>query len=368
MNVLFVNFTHSKEKELRDQLYPHIPTDLLYHAASLHDYSYQFVVWNEQLSSYKELEQKLTSLQPLHYIFIKHLSHNAQEVLDFVKRVKSDNAFAKTSMITIGKQSDKEMKTYIDAGVEFCLFDELSANAGLFISKLNVPFNPFLDDISGLAFKNYFGDIRKNDLHPHPFQMKSVGEVLARFRLREYTDRWKYSYKKHGFPFMQLHLPHHSLAYSFQLFEKALLQEQISYVYLETESIPLLQILQELNAVDVNLRVDVYVRFEELNTIDIAAFSWKNIQHVWVNVPLSADVNWVKIAQWKRALREKGVKNVGLCFTHIDKNTGLKKAVEEFRGSELTYFFDDKHLPKWSWLDKVSVSLLFKYPFLTKQR
>lgn len=368
MNVLFVNFTHSKGKEIVDQLYPHIPTDLLYHAASLHDYSYPFLVWNEQLSSYKVLEQKLKSFQPLHYIFIKHLPHNMQEVLEFVKRVKADAQFSKTAIITIGKQNDHEMKTYIEAGVEFCLFDEQSANAGLFISKLNVPFNPFLDDISGLAFKNYFGDIRKNEILAHPFQMKSVGDVLARFRLQEYTNCWKYSYKKHGFPFMQLHLEHHSLAYSFQLFEKALLQEQISYVYLETNSIPLSRILQEMEEVNSQLRIDLYLKFEELNALEISDYSWKNIVNVWVNVPLSTDINWVKITQWKRKLREKGVENVGLCFTHIDKNTSLKKAVEAFRRSELTYFFDDKHLPEWSWIEKVKVSLLFKYPFLTKQR
>ncbi len=368
INVLFVNFTHSKAKEAKDQLYPHIPTDLLYHAASLNDYKYNFVVWNEQLSNYKILEQKLKTFQPINYVFIKHLSHNVEEVLAFVNRLKGDSIFAKTSIITIGKQSDLEIKNYIDAGVEFCLFDEQSASAGLFISQLNVPFNPFLDDISGLAFKNYFGDVRKNELLPHPFKMKAVGEVLSLFGLKEYTNKWQYSYKKHGFPFLQLHLPHHSLAYSFQLFEKALQKEGINRVYLEATASSLPQMVSELQELNLTMQLDIYTSFDALNQIEIKDYQWNNISNIWVNVPISTSVSWVKIAQLKRNLREKGVGNVGLCFTEIDPFSSLKKAVDEFRKSELKYFFDDKHLPKWKKIEKARVALLFKYPFLTKSR
>lgn len=368
INVLIVNFTHSKAKEVTDQLYPHIPTDLLYHAASLNDYKYNFAVWNEQLSNYKDLEKKMKAIQPLHYVFVKHLPHNVDEVLAFVKRIKNDETYAKTSVITIGKQSDVEIKNYIEAGVEFCLFDEQSASAGLFISQLNVPFNPFLDDISGLAFKNYFGDVRKNELLPHPFKMKAVGEVLKHFNLKEYTNKWQYSYKKHGFPFLQLHLPHHSLAYSLQLFEKALFKEGISKIYIESTESNLPEIVSELQEFKGSIALDIYTNYDSLSKIEIKDYHWNAISNIWINVSVSTSVRWFKITQLKRQLREKGVGNVGLCFTEIDRFSSLKNAVSEFRKSELKYFFDDKHLPKWKKIDKARVSLLFKYPFLTKSR
>lgn len=117
-------------------------------------------------------------------------------VLRIIRYIRDTPELRNTWIILGGPDVRYNTESYIAAGADIIVTGEGEETMAELINTLNVPMNPFLDQVNGIAFKNYFGHVVQNperekirDLDALPFPNRDA------IPLQRYLDAWK---KAHG--------------------------------------------------------------------------------------------------------------------------------------------------------------------------
>lgn len=187
----FITEDKAEQKIMR----PYPPLGLLYISAYLHKNKVAHDVFDSTFSSFDTLKQHLKE-HSYNQIGIYTNLVTKLNVLRLIRYIRSDETLKDLYIILGGPDVRYNAEDYIRAGADFIVIGEGEETMLELVSTLNTPMNPFLDQVNGIAFKNYFGDVVYN---PEREKIKDIDTLpvpnRAAIPMHKYLDVWK---KKHG--------------------------------------------------------------------------------------------------------------------------------------------------------------------------
>lgn len=187
-------FLNEDEREKRI-MKPYPPLGLLYISAFLEKAKVEHDVFDSTFASFEALCSHLKA-RPYKQIGIYVNLMTKINVLKIIRYIRSQEELKGMTIILGGPDVRYNAEAYIEHGADMIVLGEGEQTMLDLIHTLNTPFNPFLDKVNGIAFKNYFGKIiyteereKIRDIDSLPFPNRK------RIDLNKYLDTWK---KKHG--------------------------------------------------------------------------------------------------------------------------------------------------------------------------
>jgi len=196
MSVLLTHgyFLHEDPRE-KKIMKPYPPLGILYISSALQKAKIEHDVFDSTFSSFETLTQQIFQ-KKYRQIGIYANMLTKPNVLKLIQFIRSKDELKDITIILGGPDVRYNVEDYINHGADMIVLGEGEQTMVDLINTLNTPFNPFLDKVAGIAFKNYFGKITYNDARP---LLKDTDEILFPNRdkidIHKYLSVWK---KHHG--------------------------------------------------------------------------------------------------------------------------------------------------------------------------
>lgn len=196
MSVLLTHgyFLHEDPRE-KKIMKPYPPLGILYISAYLQKAKIEHDVFDSTFSSFEALCQQIQQKKYKQICIYANLMTKLN-VLKLIRFIRSKDDLKDTTIILGGPDVRYNTEEYIDHGADMIVLGEGEETLKDLINTLNTPFNPFLDKVAGIAFKNYFGKVmyteereKLKDIDQLPFPNRD------RIDIKKYLSVWK---EKHG--------------------------------------------------------------------------------------------------------------------------------------------------------------------------
>lgn len=174
---------------------PYPPLGILYISTYLQKAKIEHDVFDSTFSNFEALCQQIQD-KKYRQIGIYANMLTKLNVLKLMAFIRSRPELKDTTIILGGPDVRYNAEDYINHGADMIVLGEGEETMRDLITTLNTPFNPFLDKVAGIAFKNYFGKIiyteerqKLKDIDELPFPNRD------RIDINKYLSVWK---DKHG--------------------------------------------------------------------------------------------------------------------------------------------------------------------------
>jgi anaerobic magnesium-protoporphyrin IX monomethyl ester cyclase len=196
MSVLLTHgyFLHedSREKKI---MKPYPPLGILYVSSALQKAKIDHDVFDSTFSDFETLTAQILQ-KKYKQIGIYANMLTKLNVLKLIRFIRSKEELKDTTIILGGPDVRYNVDNYMNNGADMIVLGEGEQTMVDLINTLNTPFNPFLDKVQGIAFRNYFGKVVYTDERP---QIKDTDEILipnrGKIDIKKYLSVWK---KHHG--------------------------------------------------------------------------------------------------------------------------------------------------------------------------
>jgi anaerobic magnesium-protoporphyrin IX monomethyl ester cyclase len=187
-------FIHEDQRE-KNIMKPYPPLGMLYISAYLQKSKIEHDVFDSTFSNFEALTQQIEE-KKYKQIGIYTNMLTKINVIKLIRFIRSKENIKETTIILGGPDVRYNTEEYINEGADMIVLGEGEETMTDLINTLNTPFNPFLDKVKGIAFKNYFGKVTYNeerekikdvDLLPFPNR--------DRIDIKKYLSVWR---SKHG--------------------------------------------------------------------------------------------------------------------------------------------------------------------------
>lgn len=187
-------FIHEDPRE-KNIMKPYPPLGMLYISSYLQQAKIEHDVFDSTFSSFealcKQIEEKKYKQIGIYANMLTKIN-----VIKLIRFIRSKENLKETTIILGGPDVRYNTEEYIGEGADMIVLGEGEETMKDLINTLNTPFNPFLDKVKGIAFKNYFGKVTYNeerekikDVDTLPFPNRD------RIDIKKYLTVWK---SKHG--------------------------------------------------------------------------------------------------------------------------------------------------------------------------
>lgn len=174
---------------------PYPPLGILSISSFLNVNKINHDVFDTTFSSWEELKKHIL-INKYKQIGIYTNLMTKVNVLRLISFIRHEESLKNMYIILGGPDVRYNAESYIEAGADFIVIGEGEQTMLELINNLNTPMNPFLDQLKGIVFKNYFGKIIFNeerekikDIDTLPFPNRDA------IPINKYLHTWK---KKHG--------------------------------------------------------------------------------------------------------------------------------------------------------------------------
>ena len=174
---------------------PFPPLDVLSVSSYLQQSKIEHDIFDSTFSNYQTLTQQILQKK---YDEIGIFSNTAtnKNVLKLIQFIRSGNESKETTIVVFGPNAQIHAEEYIEYGANMVIIGESEETMKDLINTLSNPLNPFLDKVSGIAFKNYFGkiiytperDLIEANVLPFPNR--------GRIDINKYLIKWKSKHRK----------------------------------------------------------------------------------------------------------------------------------------------------------------------------
>jgi anaerobic magnesium-protoporphyrin IX monomethyl ester cyclase len=196
MSVLLTHgyFLHedSREKKI---MKPYPPLGMLYISAYLQKSKIEHDVFDSTFSSFEALCQQILQKKYKQIGMYANMLTKLN-ILKIIQFIRSTEELKQTTIILGGPDVRYNAEEYIHHGADMIVLGEGEETMKDLIHTLNTPFNPFLDKVAGIAFKNYFGKVVYTEERP---KLKEIDQLpfpnRDRIDIKKYLAVWK---EKHG--------------------------------------------------------------------------------------------------------------------------------------------------------------------------
>lgn len=187
-------FLHEDPREKRI-MKPYPPLGLLYISSFLEKAKIEHDVFDTTFSNFEALCSQISS-KPYKHIGIYVNLMTKINVLKLIHFIRSNEALKGMTIILGGPDVRYNAEAYIEQGADMIVLGEGEQTMLDLINTLNTPFNPFLDKVQGIAFKNYFGKVVYTE---ERVKIKDIDSLplpnRKRIDIQKYLSTWK---QKHG--------------------------------------------------------------------------------------------------------------------------------------------------------------------------
>src|SRR5688572_4959938 len=196
MSVLLTHgyFLHEDPRE-KKIMKPYPPLGILYVSAALQKAKIEHDVFDSTFSNFETLTQQILEKR-YKQIGIYANMLTKPNVLKLIQFIRGKEELKDMTVILGGPDVRYNVDNYMDHGADMIVLGEGEQTMVDLVNTLNTPFNPFLDKVQGIAFRNYFGKIVYTEDRP---QVKDTDELLLPNRdkidIKKYLSVWK---KHHG--------------------------------------------------------------------------------------------------------------------------------------------------------------------------
>ncbi len=174
---------------------PYPPLGILYISSYLQKAKVEHDVFDSTFSSFEALCQQILE-KKYKQIGIYANMLTKLNVLKLITFIRSNPDLKETTIILGGPDVRYNTESYIAKGADMIILGEGEETMADLVSTLNTPFNPFLDKVKGIAFKNYFGKIVYTEERE---KIKEVDQLpfpnRSRIDIKKYLSVWK---NRHG--------------------------------------------------------------------------------------------------------------------------------------------------------------------------
>lgn len=187
-------FLNEDEREKRI-MRPYPPLGILYISSFLEKSKVEHDVFDSTFSSFNEFCHQIQS-KPYKQIGIYVNLMTKLNVLKMIRFIRSKEELKSMTIILGGPDVRYNAESYIEHGADMIVLGEGEQTMLDLINTLNTPFNPFLDKVNGIAFKNYFGKVVYTEERE---KIKDIDSLplpnRKRIDIQKYLSTWK---RKHG--------------------------------------------------------------------------------------------------------------------------------------------------------------------------
>jgi len=188
-------FLHEDPKE-QQIMRPYPPLGILCLSAYLEQHGVENALFDTTFSTKKAFRDFLLEHRPPYLAIYINLMTKLN-VLGAIRFIRSREELQHTRIILGGPDITYNVDNYLQAGADILVIGEGEQTLLELIHALDVPVNPFLDNIAGIAYRNALGEVHKT---PPRQKIKEVDELPFPNRggidLQQYLDVWK---KHHGY-------------------------------------------------------------------------------------------------------------------------------------------------------------------------
>lgn len=194
---LLLTHAYFLEEDSREKLImkPYPPLGILYISSFLQKAKVEHDVFDSTFSSFNKLCEQILQKKYRQIAIYTNLMTKIN-VVKLIAFIRSNPDVKETTIILGGPDVRYNAEDYVNNGADMIVLGEGEETMLDLISTLNTPFNPFLDKVAGIAFKNYFGKIvyteereKIKDTDTLPFPNRD------RIDIKKYLSVWK---KAHG--------------------------------------------------------------------------------------------------------------------------------------------------------------------------
>jgi radical SAM superfamily enzyme YgiQ (UPF0313 family) len=174
---------------------PYPPLGLLYISAYLKKQKLEHQVFDTTFSGFDALTE-LLHREKFRQVGIYTNLMTKLNVLKLIRYIRAQDDLKNMYIILGGPDVRYNAEQYCEAGADILVIGEGEQTMAELVNTLNTPMNPFLDQVDGIAFKNYFGKVVFNKERT---KLKEVDELPFPNReavpIEKYLAAWK---KRHG--------------------------------------------------------------------------------------------------------------------------------------------------------------------------
>lgn len=164
-----------------------LPGKLMKYAASLKNQGIDCKAYDTIMVSLNQFQQYLF-VHRFDRVAILADQYSKQHIIDLVNYIKQTPELKNTSIILIGEHLKKDYSMWFDMGIAVILWDEKEPVFVDLIKFLQNPFNPFLDQAKGIAFRNVLGQIVE----------QPAGELIPSQSVPDYDEISHEKYRAHS--------------------------------------------------------------------------------------------------------------------------------------------------------------------------
>jgi hypothetical protein len=135
-----------------------LPRKLMKYAAALKHQGIDCKTYDTIIVSMEQFQQYLF-VHRFDRVAILTDQYSKQQIIDLVNYIKQTPELKNTSIVLIGNHLKKDYSIWFDQGIAVILWDEKESVFVDLVKLLQNPFNPFLDQAKGIAFRNVLGQI-----------------------------------------------------------------------------------------------------------------------------------------------------------------------------------------------------------------
>ncbi len=196
MKVLLTHAYFIKEDPREQKIMkPYPPLGILSISAFLSKSGIENEVFDTTFSSFEEQKKFIDEHRPK-YIGVYTNLMSKLNVIRLINYVKSRPELQKTTIFVGGPDVTYNVENYLGIGADVVIIGEGEQTTFELISTMEVPFNPFLDHIDGIAYKNATGEITRTKERARIKEVDSLPwPARNKIDISKYLDTWK---KYHG--------------------------------------------------------------------------------------------------------------------------------------------------------------------------
>lgn len=197
MKVLLTHGYFMKDDPLEQKIVkPYPPLGILSISAYLTKHGIENEVFDTTFSSFENLIAFIEKEQPKYIGLYTNLMAKLN-VLKIIKHIKDDPRLKGIQIFIGGPDVTYNVENYLASGADVVVIGEGEQTVLELINTLEIPFNPFLDHIDGIAYRNGVGEITRTKERE---KLKEVDHLpwpaRNKIDLTKYLETWKQHHGK----------------------------------------------------------------------------------------------------------------------------------------------------------------------------
>jgi len=282
MSILLTH-THFYNPAIKVENNPPIPTDVLCMSAVFRDAKITHEVIDPTFSNFENLSK--TDFSKYKHVAIYSDESGYTFTKKLISGIRSNESNKSVNLIVWGKYLKPKTEELIGLGTDMIILEHPFQSFPDLISTLNTPFNPFLDGVPDIAFKNYFGKVFFTETRKEKIHTGYIVPAYDKIDLKKYVSIWNKKQKGIFYPVViNRNISPIDLVKEIELIEKSVKPTQFRFLDWQLSSGPewLNSFVSGLAKKNIAISFECCCKADELNDGILQQLKTAGCKKLWV--------------------------------------------------------------------------------------